>query len=67
MTGAAHGVGAAADGSAPPPFKPVAVVAQSLVCAAGTGLQAFAQHLRSNRSALQPNTFTASPLPHLGG
>lgn len=44
-------------------LAPVAVVAQSLVCAAGVGVAAFAALLRDNRSALTPNTFTQAPLP----
>ncbi len=44
------------------PMQPVAVVARSLVCAAGVGLQSWAAHLRDNRSALRPNGFTSTPL-----
>ncbi len=42
---------------------PTAVVAQSLVCAAGLGVAALAQALHDNRSALRPNTFTTEALP----
>ena len=42
---------------------PTAVMAQSLVCAAGVGVAALAQCLRDNRSALRPNTFTTEALP----
>ena len=42
---------------------PTAVMAQSLVCAAGVGVAALAQCLRDNRSALRPNTFTTESLP----
>ena len=42
---------------------PTAVMAQSLVCAAGVGVAALGQCLRDNRSALRPNTFTTEALP----
>jgi len=48
---------------APAPLAPTAVLAQSLVCAAGVGVAALAHCLRDNRSALRPNTFTSEPLP----
>jgi 3-oxoacyl-[acyl-carrier-protein] synthase I len=44
--------------SAPASAEAPVVVAQSLASAAGVGLHAFAQHLRANRSALRPNTFS---------
>lgn len=54
---------AAALGASPvPAMPPVAVVAGSLVSAAGLGLPSFAQALRQSRSALTPNTFTRTPL-----
>lgn len=45
------------------PMAPAAVTAQSLVCAAGVGLAAWALCLRENRSALRPNRFTTEALP----
>ncbi len=46
-----------------PLIAPLVVAAQSLVCAAGVGVAAFAALLRDNRSALTPNTVTRTPLP----
>ncbi len=48
--------------TAPAEKGAVAVVAQSLASAAGVGINALAQHLRSNQSALQPNRYTTTPL-----
>ncbi len=46
----------------PARIAPVAVTAQGLVCAAGSGLPALAQVLRDGRSALSRNHFTHVPL-----
>ncbi len=51
----------------PARIEPVAVVAQGLACAAGSGLEALAGLLRRGGSALLPNDFTTLPLPcHIG-
>ena len=47
---------------APARITPVAVTAQGLVCAAGSGLPALAQALRDGRSTLGRNDFTRVPL-----
>lgn len=43
------------------PIAPVAVAACTATCAAGIGLDALAQALAANRSALTPNTFGEPP------
>ena len=47
----------------PGQIEPVGVVAQGLVCAAGSGLPALAAVLRAGGSALSPNDFTVEHLP----
>jgi 3-oxoacyl-[acyl-carrier-protein] synthase-1 len=47
----------------PAAIAPVRVAAAGLVCAAGSGLQALADRLRSGVSPLQRNDFTAEDLP----
>ena len=46
----------------PGPIAAVAVAAQSLVCAAGVGLAALAEAVRSQRSGLRRNDFGTAPL-----
>jgi len=46
----------------PARIEPVAVMAQGLVCATGTGLQALDAALHEGRSALRRNDFTRVPL-----
>ena len=46
----------------PARITPVAVAAQGLVCAAGSGVPALARALRDGRSALARNDFTRVPL-----
>ncbi len=51
----------------PAPITPVAVTGCTVTCAAGIGLDALADALAANRSALQPNTFGEPPLAGHGG
>ena len=50
-----------------PPIPPITVVAQGLACTTGVGLQTLAHALRSSPPTLQPNNFTAGPLPCWSG
>jgi 3-oxoacyl-[acyl-carrier-protein] synthase-1 len=45
------------------PIAPVALTAQGIACATGVGLASYANALRQNRSALQPNHWSRVPLP----
>ena len=47
----------------PLPTAPVAIIAQGLACATGVGLHTLAAALQSGVQTLQPNDFTAEPLP----
>jgi 3-oxoacyl-[acyl-carrier-protein] synthase-1 len=49
--------------TAPARIEPVAVRARSVACSAGVGVAALRAALQAGTPALQPNGFTATPLP----